>query len=354
MDSVLQLKPYNQALQVPYRWSKGTQYVRRGFLVRAEIDGYVGWGEAALPPHVIYDGWSFAAHGAALLHGLNAADDSFFDELALREVSPRVRCGLVSAVLCARAGAQGVSLARYLAGELEPAAKVPVNDLIGDAEPDACVERARQALARGQDTVKVKCTAERNLDLERVAAIRDAFPTLRIRLDPNESWELDWALEQIQAMERFDIDYIEEPLPRGTDLTTYAQFSSRTSIPLALDDSIRSPFHAQRAIDMQAAKVLILKAPRVGGPDVAGQIIAQARRADMRCVVTASLETSIGLHVALHTAALLAQPIEPCGMGTARFFSNDVAEPPPIVDGYMTVPQQAGLGVDLQPWWDAN
>jgi len=105
---------------------------------------------------------------------------------------------------------------------------------------------------------------------------------------------------------------------------------------------------------MQAAKVLILKAPRVGGPDVAGQIIAQARRADMRCVVTASLETSIGLHVALHTAALLAQPIEPCGMGTARFFSNDVAEPPPIVEGYMTVPQQAGLGVDLQPWWDAN
>ncbi|MGE8548892.1 MAG: mandelate racemase/muconate lactonizing enzyme family protein [Alcaligenes sp.] len=354
MNQALQLKPYNQALQVPYRWSKGTQYVRRGFLVRAEIDGHVGWGEAALPPHVIYDGWSFAAHCAALLHGLDAADEGFFHELALREVSPRVRCGLASAVLSARASAQGVSLAQYLAGDAQPAARVPVNDLIGDAEPAACVERARAALERGQDTVKVKCTAERALDLERVAAIRSAFPALRMRLDPNESWELDWALEQIQAMERFDIDYIEEPLPRGTDLTTYAQFARRTSIPLALDDSIRSPFHALRAIEMQAAKVLILKAPRVGGPDVAAQIIAQAREAGMRCVVTASLETSIGLHVALHAAALLAQPIEPCGMGTARFFSNDVAVPPAIVDGYMTVPRQPGLGVDLQPWWDAN
>lgn len=352
--SGLQLKPYNQHLKVPYRWSKGTQYVRRGFLVRAEIDGHVGWGEAALPPHVVFDGWSFAAHCSALLNGLNPSDENFFNELELREVAPRVRCGLVSAVLSARAAAEGVTLTRYLSGSTASADRVPVNDLIGDADPEVCIQRARDAIAIGQDTVKVKCTDKRELDIERIKGLRNAFPDLRIRLDPNESWHLDWALDQIHAMEQFNIDYIEEPFPRGTDLSTYAEMSSKTSIPLALDDSTRSPFHARRAIEMKAAKVLILKPPRLGGPDRTAEVIQMARDSGTRCVVTASLETSIGLHLALHCAALLQQPIEPCGMGTARFFSNDVAEPPPIVNGFMTIPSEPGLGVDLQPWWEQN
>ncbi|MGB6103856.1 MAG: enolase C-terminal domain-like protein [Pusillimonas sp.] len=350
----LQLKPYNQQLKVPYRWSKGTQYVRRGFLVRAEIDGHVGWGEAALPPHVVFDGWAFAAHCQALLNGLNPADDQFFNELSLREVAPRVRCGLSSAVLAARAAASGQSLASYIADGATPAERVPVNDLIGDADPAMCVQRAQEALARGQDTVKIKCTDERELDIVRVREIRNAFPDLRMRLDPNESWHVDWALEQIKAMEAFDIDYIEEPFPRGTDLNVYAEMSQKTSIALALDDSVRSPFHARRAIEMRAAKVLILKPPRLGGPDTTAAVIRMAHETDTRCVVTASLETAIGLYVALHCAALLKQPIEPCGMGTARFFSNDVAEPPAIQDGYMIVPQGPGLGIDLEPWWDKN
>ncbi|MBP6018579.1 MAG: o-succinylbenzoate synthase [Burkholderiaceae bacterium] len=350
----LQLKPYTQHLKVPYRWSKGTQYVRRGFLVRAEIDGHIGWGEAALPPHVIFDGWSFAAHCSALLNGLDPFDEGFFDELELREVAPRVRCGLASAVLSARAVAEGVTLARYLSTSSTPAERVPVNDLIGDADPEACVQRAKDAIAIGQDTVKVKCTDERELDIVRIKALRDAFPDLRIRLDPNESWHLDWALDQIHAMEQFNIDYIEEPFPRGTDLSTYAELSRKTSIPLALDDSIRSPFHARRAIEMEAAKVLILKPPRLGGPDITAEVIQLAHDTGTRCVITASLETSIGLHLALHCAALLQEPMEPCGMGTARFFSTDVAEPPPIVDGFMTIPSTPGLGIDLQPWWDKN
>lgn len=354
MADTLHIKPYSQALKTPYRWSKGVQHSRTGFLVRAELDGYVGWGEAALAPHVVYDGKAFAAHGKALLEGLDPGADDFFHELDLREVSARVRCGLSSAVLAARAASNGQSLAAYLAGNNSPAVRVPVNDLITDASPEDCAARASEAHARGQNTVKIKCTTARKLDLERVRTIREAFPGLHIRLDPNESWPLDWALEQINAMAPFNIDYIEEPLPRGTDLSIYAEMSKKSPIALALDDSVRSLFHARRAIDMQAAKVLILKPPRLGGPDHTAAVIGLANDTNTRCVVTASLETSIGLHVALHCAALLPAPIEPCGMGTARFFSDDVAEPPSIVDGYMSVPQTEGLGINLQPWWDAH
>lgn len=352
----LLIKPYNQQLQIPYRWSKGTQYVRRGLIIKAQIGNHIGWGEAALPPHVNYQGWSFAAHCHSLLDGLDPASEDFLHQLALREISPRLRCGISSALFSAQAAVRSQSLAQFIASDANiiPLSSVPINDLIGAADPNECVRQAEAAIKRGQTTLKLKCTDERELDLQRVKAIRSAFPDITLRLDPNESWELDWALEQIQAMEPFNIDYIEEPLPRGTDLSIYAEISKKTSIPIALDDSIRSFFHAQRALELNAAKVWIIKPPRVGGIDLTHEIVQLAQAANIRCVITASLETAVGLYVGLHAASLLGTQIEACGLGTARFFANDVAVPPPIEDGFMQVPTQAGLGVHPEDWWERN
>lgn len=354
--SQLFIKPYSQRLQEPYRWSKGTHYVRRGLIIKAKINNHVGWGEAALPPQVDYPGWSFATHCQSLLEGLDPNSNDFFEQLALREISPRLRCGISSALFSAQAAAKNQSLAQFIAGKsATPVLKsVPINDLIGTADPKECVAQVRSAVERGQTTIKLKCTHEKELDLNRVKAIRDAFPDITLRLDPNESWELAWALEQIQAMEPFNIDYIEEPLPRGTDLSIYAEICKKTPIPIALDDSIRSYFHAQRALELNAAKVWIIKPPRVGGIDITQQIIQLAQSANIRCIVTASLETAVGLYVGLHAAALLGSQIEACGLGTARFFANDVAPPPPIVNGFMLTPTSAGLGLNPEEWWQQN
>ena len=42
------------------------------------------------------------------------------------------------------------------------------------------------------------------------------------------------------------------------------------------------------------------------------------------------------------------------GIGTARFFAENVCEPPPIIDGRMALPTTPGLGFDPQAWWDAQ
>src|SRR5690625_4286203 len=173
--SQLLIKPYNQQLKIPYRWSKGTQYVRRGLLFKAVIDGYVGWGEAALPPHVNFQGWSFAAHCAALLDGLSIDDPNFLDELALREVSPRLRCGISSAIFSAKAAQCGQNLARFISKPKEsPLTQLPVNDLITSEDPGECVKQAKAAVERGQNVIKLKCTDARKLDISRVKAIREA------------------------------------------------------------------------------------------------------------------------------------------------------------------------------------
>jgi o-succinylbenzoate synthase len=258
-------------------------------------------------------------------------------------------------VITARAAASGRTLSQYLA----PAAavlpeRIPVNELIGDADPRTCVDRARAALAAGQDTVKVKCTTERELDLARVGAIRAAFPALRIRIDPNESWPLDWAADQLRAMERFELEYCEEPLPRGTALAEYGRLRRQTTVPIALDDSIRTVRDVELAALLGAADVLVLKAQRVGGPDRLMEVFAAAREAGLHCTVTSSLETSLGLTLGIHCAALADAPVAAAGIGTARFYAQNVGPPPPIVDGHMVVPTAPGLGFDAQAWWDAQ
>jgi len=350
----IEVKPYHLPLQTPYRWSKGTQHHRAGAILRLDDgEGHVGWGESALPPHVDYPPRALADEIRALSWGLDPLAPDFLAELSLRECPARIRCGLSTAVLTLHAARAGRSLAAHLLGDgTAVPARVPVNELIGDADARVCVERARAAVAQGQHTVKVKCTTERALDLARVGAIREAFPSIRIRIDPNESWPVEWAAEQLRAMEGFDIEYCEEPLPRDTPLEVYGALRRQTRVPIALDDSIRTMRDVELAALHRAADVFVLKAQRVGGPDRLLEIVREASRLGIACTVTSSIETSLGLYLGIHCTALTPEPMAAAGIGTARFYAENVGEPPPIVDGHMAVPTAPGLGFDAQPWWD--
>ncbi len=351
----IEVRPYRLALQTPYRWSKGVQHHRAGLILRLERGGLVGWGESALPPHVDYAPTAFARECEALMSGLDPFDEDFLHQIDMRECPARIRCGISSALLSLMAAQAGVPLATYLTGGQQTMpSRVPVNDLIGDADPATCVARARAAVARGQDTVKVKCTPERALDLARISAIRSALPHVKIRLDPNESWPVEWAADQLNAMAAFGIEYCEEPLPRGTSLAVYGELRRQTPVPIALDDSIRTLRDVELAVLHQAADYFVLKAQRVGGPDRLLEIVRAANVAGIRCTVTSSIETSLGLTLGIHCTAMTAVPMLAAGIGTARFFADNVCEPPPILDGHMIFPTMPGLGFDPQAWWDAQ
>lgn len=339
------IKPYAQPLAVPYRWSKGEHLERCGLLVRMDRDGHTGLGECAPPPHEPVDGPAFAAECQALIEGLDMDRDDFLSALDQRDPPPRLRCGLSTAWLSLRAAVAGVPLTAVLAPGRTPAARVPVNDLVTDATPEGAVARAGAAIARGQTTIKLKCTEDIDLDVRRAGALRQAYPDMVLRLDPNEAWSLADAPHHLAAMAPFDIDYIEQPVTRDVSLEDYARLRAASPIPIALDDSVRSMDHCRRILDLGAADVLILKAQRLGGPDKALEVIDQAGRAGVRVTITASLETAIGLTMALHVAALAPAPIQPAGLGTARFFKQDVGTPPPIENGAMTTPTGPGLGI---------
>ena len=337
--------PYDLPLRIPYRWAKGEQLTRGGLLSCCDLDGAVGWGEMAPPPHETVDGPARIAEAKAAVDGLDPRDEDFLDLLDARMPSDRIRCAIATAWLSARAANAGKSLSTYLtAGDEAPASRVPVNGLVTDRDPQAAAEIARRLVAEGARTLKVKCGAARHEDLVRVRAIRRAAPDAILRLAANESWHPDWAAEHLSDFADFGIDYVEQPIPAGDDVAL-AKVRRESPVPIAADEGALDADSVRALLAADAVDALILKPQRLGGPDRCLEIIRLAAALGVRCTITNSLETAVGVTAALHIASLHPPPVPDCGFGTSRFFAVDVALPPPIINGHMTVPTEPGLGV---------
>src|SRR5690606_27602526 len=89
---------------------------------------------------------------------------------------------------------------------------VPVNATVPAVGPE---EAARLVASSGCATAKVK-VAERGQteadDLARVEAVRDAIgPAGKVRVDVNGAWDVDTAVRMIRLLDRFDLEYVEQP-----------------------------------------------------------------------------------------------------------------------------------------------
>jgi O-succinylbenzoate synthase len=205
---------------------------------------------------------------------------------------------------------------------------VPVNALV----PDGPIDGASLA---GFSTVKVKLDAPH--DVERVAELRDLVgPTVAIRVDANGAWDVDTAVDVIERLGRYDVELIEQPVATIDDL---ARVRRKVTVPIAVDESLRSLDDARDVALLEAADVVVLKVQPLGGVRAA---IAVAGAAGLPAIVTSMLETSVGLAAGLALAAALPELPYACGLGTAALLAGDVVADPLVpVDGVLAVRRPA-------------
>lgn len=347
---------YRVPLRAPFRTAHGVLTQRHGALVTVRTDdGYTGYGEIA--PLPAYRGPDLAEALAPLpnlarsLRGRELADilDSF--ETETRQAStcwpaPLIY-GLETALLDARGQAGRQRVADLLANA--PArvrARIPVNTVSGGITTEAVVASARAAIASGFTCLKLKLTDAAPAALERVAAVRDAigYPP-RLRLDANESWSRDQARTLLTACAAYDIEYVEQPLP-ADDLAGMVSLRRSTPIPLAVDEALTSLESARRILQAGAADVLILKPQLIGSLYTCRRIIQEADAQGIACVITSTLETGIGITMALHLAAASPEITLPCGLATLALLESDLLQTgPSIRRGQIDLPAGPGLGV---------
>lgn len=327
----------------PFATAVGMWLHREAWVVLLEAaDGRIGLGEAVLEPDA------------------SEVEETILAR-AIRETAGRARGGdlpdteelelLGGPGRAFRAALDGARLDLALAPD---GVAVPVNGTIGFGAPRAGAEAALQAIEAGFTTLKLKAGAERETEdlVARVRAIRRAVgPDVRLRLDVNGAWDLPTAEDRLEAVARFDLEYVEQPLP-ADDLAGAAELRSRVPVPVAADEAAFSPGAVRGLLAAGAADVLVVKPARVGGPVAVAEIAAVASVRAVPVVLSTLFETGVGVAAARAAAAALpvvcwrgaAAPL-PHGLATAGLLEHDLVRAPLVMEkGTLAAPGGIGTG----------
>jgi L-alanine-DL-glutamate epimerase-like enolase superfamily enzyme len=227
---------------------------------------------------------------------------------------------------------------------------VAINGLIGVASPEASRTRARALVAAGYDCLKLKATADRDVLVARLEAVRTvAGPDVVLRIDFNGTLDARSAVGVLAALDRFGVEYVEQPLPWTADTGALADLRAHSAIPIAADESLRDLRSARALIDARAVDTLVVKPTRVGGLRRARAIVELATAAGVAVTISTLLETGIGIAGALHLAATVPGG-HAHGLTSAELLASDLlAQPLAVERGRMGVPVAPGLGISLDP-----
>lgn len=329
----VEIEPFSLPLSKPLETAAGTIETRRGFLVRVDIGGTPGLGEATPLP-----GWTESL--TACEDALRAVDDpaSALTDDRLAD-TPAARHAVSLATLDARARAAGRPLYRYLGGDGRVEA-VPVNATVGDGEPETTADAVERAVREGYPAVKLKVgSRDPEADLDRVAAARSRAADVELRLDANGAWSEATAERLLPTLADYEVSVLEQPLSAGS-LEAHARLRGR-GVDVALDEGVlERGFDAVLAAD--AADVLVCKPMALGGIDVVRNVVRSARIAGVDAVVTTTVDGAVARAGAVHLVASL-PGLRPCGLATGDLLGTDLRSGvAPIADGAAAVPQGKG------------
>jgi o-succinylbenzoate synthase len=347
------LTPIRLRLRRPLETAHGRVDAREGFLLELVSEtGITGCGESLPLPGFGLETAPEAGDAlesiARLLRGRDARDlGSALDALEAHwPGAPSARAAADVALHDLAARASGRSVAEVLADASPPAARVPVNALLSGSEPDAIAEAARAARRAGFGTLKLKVGAQGlAADEARVAAARrGAGRDVSLRLDANGAWGERGALQALERLARYDVEFVEQPVA-ADDGAALARVRVKSPIRIAADEALRSEVSAARLLAREAADVFVIKPAVVGGLRAAWRIAARARAAGVEVVVTSFLDSALGVAAALQLAVAAPLSRTAAGLATGGLLLDDLAAAPQVQRGFIERPTGPGLGV---------
>jgi len=309
----------------PFVTASGVFAARDLLLLRLEDDdGVFGYGEAA--PFEPYDGVS-----------IDATIDALLGSVDVDQVPPQASAAEEMAALDLEARRLGQTIG-------EPGADaIAVNCTLAGASPEEVAARASDALRAGYACFKLKVGLPN--DVERVAAVREAIgPWPALRLDANGSWSVEEAVALIAALEPYDIQLVEQPCATLAELAMVRRI---VAVPIAADESIRTPGDVRTAAASEACDIVCVKLATAGGFGAARRTLRTAADEGLQAYLSSMLDGPWGIAAALQLAATERVSLA-CGLATLGLFDAALADALPApADGLLPVPQGPGLGVTI-------
>lgn len=338
-------------LVAPFETSFGRETERECIIVEVHSEGLVGYGEcvASYTPGYNYETTGTAMHIlkdfiSPLILGKDTKDVLDFQE---RMISIRghhlAKAGVEMALWDLIGKREGKPL-RQLLGGVREAVEVGVSVGI-QASPEKLVETVTGYVNSGYARVKIKIKPGR--DVADAAAVRKAFPDIRLQVDANSAFSLDDA-KSLQPLDDLNLLLIEQPLFED-DIWDHHKLQEMFKTPICLDESIVSPRHARYAIEMNACRIINIKAGRVGGLSQAISVHDLCRQNNMPVWCGGMLETNIGRASNLALASMPNFTLPGDVSASDRYYKRDITKEGFVLnaDSTITVPTGPGLGVSI-------
>jgi len=171
---------------------------------------------------------------------------------------------------------------------------------IGIDRPE--VIREKTLAAAGYPILKLKVgTPDDKINF---AALREAAPGKRVRVDANEGWKTkEQALAMIEWLAQDGhVEFVEQPMPADTNLKDLAWLKQRSPLPLFADESYRSAADARQVAE--GFHGVCVKLVKTGGVMPAKDALDAARAAGLKTMLGCMIETSVLISAAAHLADL--------------------------------------------------
>lgn len=369
-DAIAQVAAYAVSYPMPpgSRLTMGTGHIVRRDAVVVKVlteGGLVGWGE------------SFHARShtaiAALVNGHLSPLVVGMDAMAVVDVWSRVydyqlagygagaACyialsGIDMALWDIRGKAAGMPLYRLLGGSRRRVRAYAGGLSLGFEEPARLVDRVGMLAQQGYRAIKLRVGDSVERDIERLTALRKAFPAMEILADANMAYTLEGAQRALPVFDELRIGWLEEPFSMD-DRGAYRLAARKATTPLAAGENLYGRFEFARAMEEGSLRILQPDLSKAGGITEVLRIAALASAHKLPVHIHSSM-TGINQAASIHFLA---------GMESPGYFEADVSEANRFRDELVVTPwrlesdgtvlpsDKPGLGIEvdetfLQKW----
>jgi L-alanine-DL-glutamate epimerase-like enolase superfamily enzyme len=238
---------------------------------------------------------------------------------------------------------------RLLGGDADGDGRVEAyaSDLFFD-DPDVMADRAAGYVDRGFRAVKTHLGRGVDADEERVAAMREAIGDAELLVDMNCGYDRADALRAGRMLEEYDVYWYEEPLS-PYDVDGLAELRAKLDVPIAAGENEYTKWGFRDLLESGAVDYAMPDAMRCGGITETKKVCTLAEAFDVVCSPHC-FTTGVGLAATMHVMA---------SSSAARWLEYDptdfplydalFASPLEVADGHVSLPDDPGLGVDLDP-----
>lgn len=335
----LTFKPFDAQMRHVFTIANSSRTTTPIVLTEIAYDGYVGYGEAAMPPYL-------GESQASVIEFLKRVDLSQFKSpFEMQDI-----LNYVDAITTNNTAAKAsVDIALHdLVGKImgQPwwkiwgfnAATTPNTSFtVGLDTEEVVKEKTREASP--YKVIKVKLGRDEATDKMMINTIRSVTNTT-ICVDANQGWkDKYYALDMINWLNERNVSMIEQPMSKYM-LEETAWLSERSPLPIIADEA------CQRLTDVLKLKGVYhginIKLMKCTGMREAREMVSLAKALHMKLMIGCMTETSC----AVSAAAQLAPEMEWADLDGNLLIANDVFKGMTVVDGKVTLNEKPGIGIE--------